>query len=385
MYYLKLFDETLITFEMNRELSLNISNIQVVSDKKEIFPELLQKKINSDTIEEFLKQRIIPKNRAFVQQILETRNLNLKDTKGIIDISKGLSLNDSYWVTDNNDMKFKDYNLYDNNFSTTLSLIAFTGYTSKIKEIATSPEFTTNGALPKAWRRIDKKIYLYKGSTAGLNFSNTGYEPYSEYYASQIADKLGIDAIKYDLHKWKGMLASVCEIFTSKEYAYIPIWQVVETTKIEEIYRWCCEHNFNEEFSDMIMFDALILNSDRHYGNFGVIKENSTGKYIKLAPIFDNGEGLLSKAPIDIFESYEKFEKYTNSNNANISCYGSNYNDLVKAFCNKKQVAKLRKLLGFTFKKHQMYNLSENRIKFLETYIRKRANELILLIEGKGL
>ena len=72
MYYLKLFDETLITFEMERELSLKISNIQVVSHKKEIFPEILQKQVNSDTIEEFLKQRIIPKNRAFVQQILET-------------------------------------------------------------------------------------------------------------------------------------------------------------------------------------------------------------------------------------------------------------------------------------------------------------------------
>ena len=244
MYYLKLFDETLITFEMDRELSLKISNIQVVSHKKEIFPEILREQVNSNTIEEFLKQRIIPKNRAFVQQILETKNLNLKDTKGIIDICKGLSLNDSYWVPDDDNMKFKDYNLYDNNFSTTLSLIAFTGYISKIKGIATSPEFTTNGALPKAWRKIDNKIYLYKGSTAGLNFSNTGYEPYSEYYASQIAEKLGISAIKYDLHKWKGMLASSCEIFTSKEYSYVPIWQVIETTKIEEIYKWNSKNKY---------------------------------------------------------------------------------------------------------------------------------------------
>ena len=381
MYYLKLFDETLITFEMDRELSLKISNIQVVSHKKEIFPEILREQVNSNTIEEFLKQRIIPKNRAFVQQILETKNLNLKDTKGIIDICKGLSLNDSYWVPDDDNMKFKDYNLYDNNFSTTLSLIAFTGYISKIKGIATSPEFTTNGALPKAWRKIDNKIYLYKGSTAGLNFSNTGYEPYSEYYASQIAEKLGISAIKYDLHKWKGMLASSCEIFTSKEYSYVPIWQVIETTKIEEIYKWCCKKGFDEDFSDMIMFDALILNSDRHYGNFGVIKENKTGKYIKLAPIFDNGEGLLSKAHIDIFEDQKKFVEYISNDNINISCYGSSYNSLVKAFCNKKQVAKLRKLLNFKFEKHPVYNLSEKRIKLLEMLVKKRAKELILLIE----
>ena len=138
MYYLKLFDETLITFEMERKLSLKIFNINVVSENKRLFPEILQSHINSENIEEFLKQRIVPKNRAFVDEILRAQDLTLKDIKGVIDICKGLSLNDCYWVTDNETMKFEDYNLYDNNFSTTLSLIAFTGYTSKIKGIAMS-------------------------------------------------------------------------------------------------------------------------------------------------------------------------------------------------------------------------------------------------------
>ena len=48
---------------------------------------------------------------------------------------------------------------------------------------------------------------------------------------------------------------------------------------------------------------------------------------------------------------------------------------------NKKQVAKLRKLLNFKFEKHPVYILSEKRIKLLEMPVKKRANELILLIE----
>lgn len=40
----------------------------------------------------------IPKNRAFVDEILKTVGLSHNDTKGIIDVCKGLSLNDSYWV-----------------------------------------------------------------------------------------------------------------------------------------------------------------------------------------------------------------------------------------------------------------------------------------------
>ena len=381
MYYLKLFDETLLTFEMKRELSLKIYDINIVSKNRKIFPELLREKIDSETIEEFLKQRIVPKNRAFVQEILESQNLNLKDTKGIIDVCKGLSLNDCYWVVDDDNLKFDDFNLYDNDFSTTLSLIAFTGYTSKIKGIATSPEFTTNGALPKAWRRIENKIYLYKGSTEEWNFSNTGYEPYSEYYASQLAKAMNINAVQYDLDKWKGILASVCQLFTSKESSYIPIWLASNSDKIEDIYKWCCDNGFKEEFADMILFDSLILNHDRHLGNFGVMKNNTTGEYMSFAPIFDNGEGLLSKGNIKAFDSKKSFEEYIKSDSVNISSYGVNYKELVRAFCGKSQIAKLRKVLTFKFKKHKLYNLSDSRLELLNNMIIERAKELILEIE----
>ena len=287
MYYLKLFDKTLITFEMEREISLKIYNINIICKNRKIFPELLQDEISSNTIEEFLKQRIIPKNRAFSRQILETQNLNLRDIKGIIDTCKGLSLNDCYWVVDNDNMKFDDYNLYDNSFEERITEVAFTGkiennINKEKNNIIISPEFTTNGALPKAWRRLDGKIYLYKGSTENWNFSNTGYEPYSEYYASEIANTMGINAVKYDLNKWKGMLASACELFTSKEYSYVPIWEGTKLTKIDDIYKWCIENGFKNEFSDMIVFDSLILNHDRHLGNFGVLKDNKTGKYTVL-------------------------------------------------------------------------------------------------------
>lgn len=189
MYYLKLFDETLLKFDMDNTITLKISNIQILSADKKRFPEALQFEVNEETIKEFLEQRIVPKNRTFVKNILEANDLDFRDVKGVIDISKGLSLTDCFWIVTDDSLKFEDYNLFDNNFSSVLSLVAFTGYTSKIKGIATSPEFTTDGALPKAWRRIDNEVYLYKGSTEYLKASNGGNEPYSEYYVFQI----GID------------------------------------------------------------------------------------------------------------------------------------------------------------------------------------------------
>lgn len=195
MYYLKLYDENLISFDINNDFGLKITNINILNKNKEIYPISLQKEINEENIINFLSSRVIPKNRAFVNSILESMGLNLNDKKGIIDISKGLSLTDSYWIVQDENLKFKDYNLFDNQFSEVLSLIAFTGYSSKIRELITSPEFSTDGMLPKAWRRIDNKVYLFKGSTKNWNVSNCGFEPYSEYYVSQIERAMEINNI----------------------------------------------------------------------------------------------------------------------------------------------------------------------------------------------
>ena len=109
------------------------------------------------------------------------------DEKSLLPLSfelseEGLSLNDVYWVVPEDfNGKFADYNLYDNRFNRILSQIVFTGYGSSVKSsLLSSPEFTTNGMLPKCWRRINGKIELYKGSTSG--FSNTGFEAVCEYY-----------------------------------------------------------------------------------------------------------------------------------------------------------------------------------------------------------
>ncbi|MBQ2525748.1 MAG: hypothetical protein II542_02780, partial [Bacteroidales bacterium] len=127
---------------------------------------------------------------------------------GIMDICLGLSLNDSYWVPQAGFTgTFAEYNLYENRFSEALSLIAYTGGYYDTKKFRTSPELTTGGMLRKAWRYFEGgDIWLYKGGTE--DFANAGNEPYSEFYASQIAEKMGLHAVHYDLQRWKGILAS---------------------------------------------------------------------------------------------------------------------------------------------------------------------------------
>ena len=132
-------------------------------------------------------------------------------------------MNDSYWVVQENckDL-FKDKNLYHNSFNTNIASIAFTGYGSYTRtSFKSSPEFTTNGMLAKSWRRIKNNIFLYKLGTEG--FANSGLEPYSEYYASQIAKTMGLHYVDYGLSKWKGKLCSTCLLFTNENISYIPV------------------------------------------------------------------------------------------------------------------------------------------------------------------
>lgn len=156
-----------------------------------------------------------------------------------------------------------------------------------------SPEFTTNGMLAKSWRRIKGRILLYKSGTEG--FANSGLEPYSEYYASQIAKVMELHYVSYDLSKWKGKLCSTCELFTSINQSFIPIGRLIKTGGIEAIlnfYKELGENNY-QELIDMLVFDAIILNEDRH---FGLLIDNHINKIIALAPIFDNGLSLLCYA-----------------------------------------------------------------------------------------
>ncbi len=291
IYSLRIYDTELIKFIMEkRGLEGLVAEIVTVNEEyRHLLP--LDMESTGEGVIKWLERRVIPKNRAFVDEILKTLGLNQNDTKGIIDVCKGLSLNDSYWVVpDGFDGKFSDYNLFQNRFSEMLALVAYTGAGQSREVFTTSPELTTNGMLPKAWRLIEKDgIYLYKGGSSGA--SNTGREPYCEYYASQIAETMRLNAVHYDLENWKGITASKCALFTDVDTSYIPIGRMVKTGGIQK----CLEYydalgpEYGEQLRSMLVFDALVYNEDRHFGNFGLLRDNHTGKIKASAPILDNG------------------------------------------------------------------------------------------------
>lgn len=374
-YLLKQFDKPLLKFSATTDTSEpEIQILWIDEGNRSLLP--LDLALTPEGLSRWLRRRTIPKNRAYVHNLLAKCGLNLNRPLSIINICKGLSLNDCYWVVqEDNDDVFEKVNLYDNPFSNVLAELAFTGYGSSLRSsLFSSPEFTTNGMLRKCWRRIGGKVYLYKGGTEGA--SNTGFEPYSEFYAAQIAAAMGVRAIPYGLSRWKGVLCSTCELFTSKEYSYIPVGHLVTKGGMDAVkaYYESLGAEFMAVLHEMLVFDAVICNVDRHFGNFGVMVDNRTNTVVSPAPLFDHGNSLFNFAGMDVWTSDAALEDYIETLTPSV------YDDFLgtaSAVLTPELREKLRHLLTFRFKKHSRYNLPEKRLRMIERQVQHRARILL--------
>ena len=374
-YELKHFNTALVRFSATEDTAAPDINILWVNEEcRDLLP--LGMELSGSGIAKWLKQRTIPKNRAYVNSFLSKCGLHINRPMNIIRVSKGLSLNDCYWVVEEGfNGTFEKYNLYDNRFSQLLALIAFTGYGSSVRtSLVSCPEFTTNGMLPKCWRRVNGTIRLYKGGTSGA--SNTGCEPYSEYYAAQIAETMGINSVSYNLSKWKGELCSVCDLFTNKAYSYLPIGRMVTAGGMEAVREYYGQlgGEYVEALNAMLVFDAVIFNTDRHFGNFGFMVDNKTNKIAAPAPLFDHGNALFNYAGRDDLENFAALEGYAE---ALMPCTYDEFTGTAKKALTAELREGLRHLLHFKFKKHPRYNLPDKRLKLMEQFVQKQARVLL--------
>ena len=360
-------DRELLRFEWREPQGVHV--VSVNDAERQFLPLEMKGVANDETLWAWLKYRTVPKHRNYIQRMLGNIGLLQKDTKGIIGFCKGLSLNDVYWVVpDSFRGLWKENNLYDNEFSKTLAVMAFTGGISgefSIKgESSTSPEFTTNGMLAKCWRRRNGEILLFKGGTEGAG--NTGFEPYSEYYASQIAEALGLAHVEYGLEKFKGRLCSTCPLFTSEKYGFVAAGRVVSRD----------EALADSRFTNVFFFDALIFNTDRHLGNFGYVIDNDTNEIVGASPIFDNGYGLFSLAMYRPGQRYDEFDDLrTFIGHIMPALYEKWLGFPCRLTVEMRD--RLKRLEGFRFSRHKYYNLPVDRLRKIEDFLQKRIRDIL--------
>ena len=374
MFYLKQYDTVLLSFEILEDpLEGQKCRIHEIDEAHaNLLPVGLKK--TDEGLMSWLRSRIIPKNREYVDALLAKSGLSHNDTKGILQVCRGLSLNDSYWVVEEGfNGKYADYNLYEHDFVKVLSLIAYTGYgsSSRAKGFSSSPEFTTTGMLRKGWRKLGGKVLLYKGGTSGA--ANTGNEPYSEFYAAQVAERMGIRHVPYGLSMWKGCMCSTCELFCDIDHSFVPIYRFMDKCTLRTVadYLRSLGRSYYDCFADMLVFDALICNEDRHFGNFGLMVDNKTNQPYAFAPLFDHGLSLFNYAMPDDMKTLDEYAKTRSS------AYGVPFDNIVREFISPRQKEQLRKMIGFRFEKHPRYNLSADRLKAIEKTMQNRVQAFL--------
>lgn len=221
------------------------------------------------------------------------------------------SLTDAYWLQPKGfDITWDEINLHENEFSS----ISYQAEKQKqfLQPPLVTPDCSLGGRLKKYWR-IDNGIrILYKGGT-GDSFQ----EALNEVIADKLNDILGLSHVKYKVvlndDEFREPVCK-CECFTTKDVEFIPAYDILNSlmqkdypgmTEYEIYIKWLEEQNIENaryQVDLMIVSDFLLGNVDRHFNNFGVIRDVKSLDILDIAPMFDCGESLCHNRNINLFD-----------------------------------------------------------------------------------
>jgi hypothetical protein len=212
--------------------------------------------------------------------------------------SYGLNLTDHYWLhKTSTPITWESVNYFDNEFD---ELKQSGNYSPVIDNSvrSPSPNFCVDGSIEKRWVIADGERVLLKRS----RYKHM-QEPFNEQLASEIMDEFGIDHVHYDQKRTKNMIPySECKTMSDKTNEFINAQWVINSKPgnnkplYDHYIDLCKEHHIadaKENIDAMLAIDFLIGNEDRHRGNFGILRNADTLDWVKLAPIFDNGNCLF--------------------------------------------------------------------------------------------
>ncbi|MCL2280050.1 MAG: excisionase [Oscillospiraceae bacterium] len=253
-------------------------------------------KVDRAILNNWWLDRSIPSTRFGLREALQT--LQLSNAQLLLTKCYGLSLSDQYWIYPKKlTLRWEDINFFDNTFSEDIGKILFGEVSNKGEICFVSPDNTSDGWLKKKWIISDGKRQLIKGGS-----NPAQQEPYNEVLASAVMRRLGIPHISYKLTMINELPYSICDDFITRDTELVPAWRITQIQKKKgntsqyQHYLSCCEYlgilDISNSLDQMLTVDYIIVNEDRHFNNFGVIRNANTLEWIGAAPIFDSGTSV---------------------------------------------------------------------------------------------
>ena len=195
-----------------------------------------------------------------------------------------LSLTDDFWVKDEaENVSFSKINLFENHLDNAFVDVALRGRSMTVENahlIAT--DTSTSGVFPKAWVRKEDGFYLYKdGDRQCVD---------NEVLASKICRCFDCNQVLYETDEYDGEKVSASKLIdglgTNYSMATRAAFEIYAVNRdldpIQEIIRLDAHGYYM-----MNILDYLVGNTDRHWENWGVLVENSTGKMLRLYDLMD--------------------------------------------------------------------------------------------------
>lgn len=340
--------------------SIRADGVEVLRD------DLLPPEYTGDIIR-FLDGRKAPKHRKHVQSIL--KQLGAEDVEGYIRVSNAASLTDTFWVRDEEAPKtWEVVSLYRNDFDENIARIAFEGGSGTLS--TTTPELSVDGNYAKCWIKEDGELFLLKRGS-----ETYGREVFAEYYASQLAEAICNESVRYDLVRHHGHLATKCRIFTSEGRGFSPMMYHVEnphSVSVREALAIIEKYGDGENFRRMMVFDALTLNIDRHLGNFGLLVDNETLAPLGMAPVFDHNRSMLFNLSDERFMAQD-MDGLIDIYPRLMGEFNLNANDMLT----DEIINDLRNLSGFQFSRHGRFDWPEERLGKFEHFIDRQIDKIL--------
>lgn len=298
-------DSPILLFKYNKNDKIQILEIYDNS----LLPLNIQD-ITNTYLKDWLLKRCISKNRPNVDKLLD-----ITKTSSNLELSfKNHSRNlvDFYWTkTEDESLTWVDVNFRTKGYSESIGNLLLKNQC--FLDDINSPDINTNGVTEKAWKHIESKDFLFKLGRAPFY-----QEPYNEIACAKIAKCFPIlNAVPYFLGQVQGKPASVCQNFLCLNEEFIPASYLIPKKHPQEAVYMRLSYigkelgmkNIKEYIDNMIAFDYVINNTDRHLGNFGFLRDANSGIYKGPAPIFDNGNSLWFDEPVEMNFLDDNFSK----------------------------------------------------------------------------
>jgi hypothetical protein len=213
----------------------------------------------------------------------------------------GLSLTDHYWIANENEpKKWKNVNFYENEFDRGIGGLFFNRKKPDKNYNRYTPDISSDGNLRKRWEinNNGERVLVKAGKNPYMQ------EPVNEVIASMLCKRLNIPHVPYSMEFEDGEPVSKCANMTNTEIEFVEAIRVYYTREPSYFennkYKHYCGcagrlgvKNNTEMLDRMIILDYLILNHDRHFKNFGILRNSQTLGSVEAAPVFDSGSSLF--------------------------------------------------------------------------------------------